>query len=102
MLPRLLCAWELWSFSSSDLRYSFSASSGFPVSSSAWLNEAESEQLYYSLIPSCILGLRAGWVCDTKVERREKLKESRKILAYPYFRPLGQPRRARGDPLTGR
>jgi hypothetical protein len=22
--------------------------------------------------------------CDTKVERREKLKESRKILAYPY------------------
>src|ERR1022692_4742136 len=41
-------------------------------------------------------------VCDTKVERREKLKESRKILAYPYFRPLGQPRRARGDPLTGR
>jgi hypothetical protein len=22
---------------------------------------------------------------------REKLKESRKILAYPYFRPLGQP-----------
>jgi hypothetical protein len=45
---------------------------------------------------------RQARVCDTKVERREKLKESRKILAYPYFRPLGQPRRARGDPLTGR
>jgi hypothetical protein len=41
-------------------------------------------------------------VCDTKVESREKLKESRKILAHPYFRPLGQPRRAREDPLTGR
>src|ERR1035438_7822931 len=34
-------------------------------------------------------------VIDTKVERREKLKESRKILAYPYCRPLGEPRRAR-------
>src|ERR1022692_3853312 len=40
--------------------------------------------------------------CDTKVERREKLKESRKILAYPYCRPLGEPRRARGDALPGR
>ena len=41
-------------------------------------------------------------MCDTKVERREKLKESRKILAYPYFRPLGEKRRGEGDPLTGR
>src|ERR1022692_1196075 len=51
-------------------------------------------------IPKAVTNARG--VCDTKVERREKLKESRKILAYPYFRPLGQPRRARGDPLTGR
>ena len=36
------------------------------------------------------------------MERREKLKESRKILAYPYCRPLGEPRRARGDALPGR
>src|ERR1022692_3200979 len=44
----------------------------------------------------------ANRACDTKVERREKLKESRKILAYPYCRPLGEPRRARGDALPGR
>src|ERR1035438_3543284 len=44
----------------------------------------------------------ANRACDTKVERREKLKESRKILAYPYCRPLGEPRRARGDALPSR
>ena len=41
------------------------------------------------------------WACDTKVERREKLRESRKILAYPYCRPRGEPRRAKGDALPG-
>ena len=38
-----------------------------------------------------------GFPCPTP-----KLKESRTILAYPYCRPLGELRRARGDALPGR
>jgi len=34
--------------------------------------------------------VKSGRVCDTKVEERENLKESRKVFAYPYFTPSGQ------------
>ena len=56
----------------------------------------------FSAVGQTSIAANLTGVCDTKVERREKLKKRRKILAYPYRRPLGQPLRARGRRVAGR
>ena len=46
--------------------------------------------MYLNCVYHSHWSVKSGRVCDTKVEERENLKESRKVFAYPYFTPSGQ------------